>query len=178
MNFCPHCGGKLALRVPPGDTLPRHVCDSCGTVHYKNPLMVIGAIPEWEDRILLCKRAIEPRLGKWTLPAGFMELGETTAQAAIRETFEEARARIELSDAFTMLSVPHVNQVHIFYRARLLDLEFGPGEESLEVALFRENEIPWQEIAFRTIAATLKHYYSDRSQGTYRFHAGEVLPLK
>jgi ADP-ribose pyrophosphatase YjhB (NUDIX family) len=140
--------------------------------------MVIGAIPEWEDRILLCKRAIEPRLGKWTLPAGFMELGETTAQAAVRETLEEACARIEISDAFTMLSVPHVNQVHIFYRARLLDLEFGPGEESLEVALFREDEIPWPEIAFRTIAATLRHYYSDRSQGAYRFHAGEVLPPK
>ncbi|MBI2319694.1 MAG: NUDIX hydrolase [Betaproteobacteria bacterium] len=178
MNFCPHCGGKLALRVPPGDSLERHVCESCGAVHYRNPLIVIGAIPEWNDSILLCKRAIEPRLGKWTLPAGFMELGETTAQAALRETLEEAKARIELAEVLTMLSVPHVNQVHIFYRARLLDLEFGPGEESLEVALFRESEIPWPEIAFRTISATLRHYYADRSEGAYRFHAGEIAPPK
>ena len=178
MNFCPQCGGKVSLAVPAGDNVPRHVCGDCGAIHYKNPLIVIGAIPEWEDCILLCKRAIEPRLGKWTLPGGFMELGETTGQAAIRETLEEAKARIELSEAFTMLSVPHVNQVHIFYRARLLDLEFGPGEESLEVALFKESEIPWREIAFRTTSATLKHYYDDRSQGAYRFHAGEILAPK
>jgi ADP-ribose pyrophosphatase YjhB (NUDIX family) len=178
MNFCSNCGAKLALRVPPGDTLPRHVCDQCGTVHYRNPLLVVGTVPEWEDKLLLCKRAIEPRLGLWTLPAGFMELGETTAQAAARETLEEAKARVELGDVFTLLSVPHVDQVHLFYRARLLDLDFGPGEESLEVALFRESEIPWKEIAFRTISTTLQHFYADRKRGSFQMHAGELLPVK
>ena len=178
MNFCSRCGAKISVRIPPGDSLPRHVCDACATIHYRNPLMVVGSIPEWEDRILLCKRAIEPRAGLWTLPAGFMELGETLAQPALRETLEEARARIELAEVLTLLSVPHVNQVHIFYRARLLDLEFGPGAESLEVALFRESEIPWKELAFRTISATMRHYFADRRNGPYRLHADEILPLK
>jgi ADP-ribose pyrophosphatase YjhB (NUDIX family) len=176
MNFCSNCGAKIVVRVPEGDTLPRHVCDTCGTIHYRNPLMVVGAIPEWHDQVLLCKRAIEPRLGMWTLPAGFMELGESVAQGAIRETLEEANARVELGELFTMLSVPHVNQVHAFYRARLLDLDFGPGTESLEVALFREDQIPWKNLAFRTISTTLKHYYADRRQGTYRLHTDEILP--
>jgi ADP-ribose pyrophosphatase YjhB (NUDIX family) len=174
MNFCSHCGAKIVVRIPDGDTLPRHLCEACGAIHYRNPLMVIGAIPEWNDQILLCKRAIEPRLGLWTLPGGFMELGETTAQAAIRETLEEANARVALGAVFTMLSVPHVNQVHIFYRARLLDLDFAPGSESLEVALFHENEIPWRELAFRTISTTLKHFYADRKQGTYSLHADDI----
>jgi ADP-ribose pyrophosphatase YjhB (NUDIX family) len=175
VNFCPSCGARVALRVPTGDTLERHVCDACGTVHYKNPLIVIGAIPEWHDRrVLLCRRAIEPRHGLWTLPGGFMELGETTAQAAERETLEEANARIELGELFTVLSVPRVDQVHLFFRARLLDLDFSPGSESLEVALFREEEIPWGEIAFRTTAVTLRHYYADRGAGAYRVHTEEI----
>jgi ADP-ribose pyrophosphatase YjhB (NUDIX family) len=178
LNFCSNCGAKLALRVPPGDTLPRHVCDQCGTVHYRNPLMVVGTIPEWEDRVLLCRRAIEPRCGLWTLPAGFMELGETPAQAALRETMEEARARVELGDVFSLLSVPHVDQVHLFYRARMTKHEFSAGEESLEVELFRESDIPWQEIAFRTTSTTLRHFYADRKEGRFRLHAGEILPLK
>lgn len=140
--------------------------------------MVVGTIPEWNDQVLLCKRAIEPRSGLWTLPAGFMELGETTAQTALRETLEEAKARVELGEAFSLLSVPHVDQVHLFYRARLSELDFAPGEESLEVALFRENEIPWDEIAFRTIATTLRLFYADRKEGVFRFHAGEILPAK
>ena len=177
MNFCSHCGARLAFRVPEGDTLPRYLCDSCGAVHYKNPLLVIAAIPEWHDeRILLCRRAIEPRRGYWTLPGGFMELGETTAQAAIRETLEEANARVRLTDLFTVLSVPRVDQVHLFYRARLLDLDFSPGTESLEVALFSEQDIPWDEIAFRTTAVTLRHYYADRGAGAYRVHAHEIPP--
>ena len=175
-NFCSNCGAKVALRVPPGDTYLRHVCDSCGTVHYRNPLMVIGTIPEWDDQVLLCRRAIDPRAGLWTLPAGFMEMGESTAQAAVRETVEEAGARVELGDVFSLLSVPHVNQVHLFYRARLLDTDFAPGTESLEVALFREQEIPWKEIAFRTISTTLVHFYSDRKDGRFRVHAGEITP--
>ena len=178
VNFCSVCGAKVTLRVPPGDSLPRHVCDSCNTVHYRNPLVVVGTIPEWEDQILLCRRAIEPRHGLWTLPAGFMELGETTAQAALRETMEEAKARVDLGEVFALLSVPHVDQVHIFYRARLLDLQFAAGEETLEVALFRESEIPWKEIAFRTVSAALRHFYADRKAGAMRFHSGEILPLK
>lgn len=178
MNFCSNCGAKVTLRIPPGDTYPRHVCDACGTVHYRNPLLVIGTIPEWEDKVLLCRRAIEPRLGLWTLPAGFMELGETTAQAALRETMEEAQARVELGELFSMLSVPNVDQVHLFYRARLLDTDFSPGTESLEVALFSESEIPWKEIAFRTISTTLKYFYSDRKEGRFLLHAGEILPPK
>ncbi len=178
MNFCSSCGAKVTLRIPPGDTYPRHVCDACGTVHYRNPLLVIGTIPEWEDKVLLCRRAIEPRLGLWTLPAGFMELGETTAQAALRETMEEAQARVELGELFSMLSVPNVDQVHLFYRARLLDTDFSPGTESLEVALFSESEIPWKEIAFRTISTTLKYFYSDRKEGRFLLHAGEILPPK
>lgn len=140
--------------------------------------MVVGTIPEWEDRILLCRRAIEPRLGFWTLPAGFMELGETTAQAALRETLEEARARVELGEAFTLLSVPHVNQVHLLYRARLVEHEFAAGEETLEVRLFSENEIPWDAVAFRTISTTLRHFFSDRKEGQFRMHTGEILPSK
>ena len=178
MNFCSNCGAKVALRVPAGDSVPRHVCDSCGTIHYRNPLVVVGTIPVWEDRVLLCKRAIEPRSGFWTLPAGFMELGETTAQAALRETLEEARARVELGEAFTLLSVPHVNQVHLYYRARLPAQEFAAGEETLEVRLFSESEIPWDAIAFRTISTTLRHFFSDKKEGRFRLHTGEILPPK
>jgi len=178
MNFCSQCGAPVSVKVPPGDNLPRHVCDACSTSHYSNPKMVVGAIPEWQDRVLLCKRAIEPRLGLWTLPAGFMENGETTAQAALRETLEEANARIELAEMFTVLSVPYVNQVHIFYRSRLLDLDFGPGTESLEVALFREKDVPWETMAFRTVTTTLQHFFEDRRHGTFRIHAGDVLPRR
>ncbi len=176
MNFCSNCGNKVATRIPSGDDKPRHVCDDCGTIHYRNPLMVIGAIAEWEDKILLCKRAIEPRLGYWTLPAGFMELGESAGQAAIRETLEEANARVELTGLYTMLSVPHVNQVHIFFRARLLDLDFGPGMESLEVALFEEKDIPWESLSFRTVTTTLRHYFVDRGQGQFPVHTEDIHP--
>ena len=174
MNFCSACGAPVNLRIPVGDTLPRHVCDACGVIHYRNPRMVVGALPEWEDRVLLCRRAIEPRHGKWTLPAGFMENGETVAAAAIRETLEEACARIELGAMYTLISVQHVNQVHVIYRSRLLDLDFAPGTETLELRLFREDEIPWDEIAFRTIAITLKHYFTDRRSGQYRFRTEDL----
>lgn len=175
MNFCSHCGAPVRMRIPPGDSLARHVCDSCGTVHYQNPKLVIGAIPEWENRILLCRRAIEPRYGMWTLPAGFMENDETTSQAAVRETLEEARVRIEVGDLFTLINVPHINQVHLVYRARLLDLDFSAGEETLDVALFDERDIPWNEIAFRSIGMTLRHYFADRRSGQYSFHVGDIL---
>jgi ADP-ribose pyrophosphatase YjhB (NUDIX family) len=174
LNFCSQCGAPLAYRIPEGDNLPRHLCDGCGTIHYVNPKLVVGALPEWEDKILLCRRAIEPRRGFWTLPAGFMELAETTEQAALRETLEEANARVELQGLFTMLSVPYVGQVHLFYRARLLDLDFSAGSESLEVALFKESEIPWDEISFRTVDTTLKHYFADRKSGNFLFRSNEL----
>lgn len=175
MKFCSNCAAPVARRVPPGDTLPRWVCDQCGEIHYQNPRMVIGAIPEHDGKILLCRRAIEPRYGYWTLPAGFMENDETTGQAALRETLEEAGARIELGEPFSMISVPYVNQVHLFYRARLLDLQFSPGDESLEVALCEEARIPWKEIAFRTVAATLRHWFADRNRGVFAFHAEDIV---
>ena len=174
MKYCSNCGAPVARRVPPGDSAPRDVCDACGIIHYQNPKLVVGSIPEWEGRLLLCRRAIEPRYGYWTLPAGFMENGETTGDGAARETLEEAGARIELGAAFSMISVPYVNQVHVFYRARLLDLDFEAGVESLEVALFEEGKLPWKDIAFRTVGITLKHWYADRARGVFGFHAEDL----
>jgi ADP-ribose pyrophosphatase YjhB (NUDIX family) len=172
--FCSNCGARVVQRVPPGDTLPRWVCDQCGIVHYRNPLLVVGTVPEHEGRILLCRRAIEPRYGYWTLPAGFMENDETAGQGAARETLEEAGARIELGAPFSLISVPRVNQVHLFYRARLLDLDFKPGEETLEVKLADEAGIPWEEIAFRTVATTLRRWLEDRKKGAFGFHAEDI----
>ena len=174
MKFCANCGAAVVQRVPPGDTLRRWVCEHCGEIHYQNPKLVIGTVPEHEGKVLLCRRAIEPRYGYWTLPAGFMENDETTAQAALRETLEEAGAAVELQEPFTLISVPRVNQVHLFYRARLRSLEYKPGEETLEVALVEEARIPWQELAFRTVAYTLKHWFEDRSRGNYQFHAADL----
>lgn len=176
INYCSRCGASVSLKIPPGDTLERHVCASCGTIHYQNPKLVVGSLPEWQDQVLLCRRAIEPRRGLWTLPAGFMENNETLPQAAVRETIEEACARIEIGEMYTLISVPHISQVHAIYRARLLDLDFSPGIESLEVGLFTEDEIPWQEIAFRTIGLTLRHYFADRKTGSFGFHTSELPP--
>jgi ADP-ribose pyrophosphatase YjhB (NUDIX family) len=174
MKYCSNCGGTVALKIPAGDTLPRHVCDACSTIHYQNPKMIVGCIAEWEDRILLCRRAIEPRLGLWTVPAGFMENGETTAQGAARETLEEANARVEVGPLYAMYNIPHINQVYILFRARLLDLNFSAGTESLEVRLFDEKDVPWESIAFATVRNTLNHYYADRKAGEYRFHLGTI----
>jgi ADP-ribose pyrophosphatase YjhB (NUDIX family) len=174
INFCPSCGAAVELRQPDDDNRLRHVCTACGAIHYQNPKMVIGSIPEWEDKILLCRRAIEPRHGLWTLPGGFMENNETTTEAAIRETLEEANARISIGDLFSMYSLPYINQVHLLFRATLLDLDFGPGPESLEVRLFAEEEIPWDEIAFRPIKRSLEHYFLDRNRGRFGFHIGEL----
>lgn len=176
INYCSACGGKASLRIPEGDLLTRHVCDDCGTIHYQNPKLVVGALPVWEDRILLCRRAIEPRYGKWTLPAGFMENGETVAQAAVRETAEEANARIALGDMYTVISVPYISQVHVIYRASLLDLDFSPGAETLDTRLFREEDVPWDEIAFRTVARSLRHFFDDRRSGSFRFHTEDIPP--
>ncbi len=176
LTYCSACGHRLVHRVPAGDSLPRGICDGCGAIHYRNPRLVVGTLPVWEDRVLLCRRAIEPRHGKWTLPAGFMENGETVADAARRETSEEAGARIELGPMFSLISVPYISQVHVIYRARLLDLDFAPGEETLEVKLCREDEIPWEEIAFRTIALSLQRFFEDRRRGAYGFHTADLAP--
>lgn len=165
MKYCSECASPVTLRIPPDDTRERFVCMSCGTIHYQNPKMVVGSIPVWEQdgelRILLCKRAIEPRHGYWTLPAGFMENNETTSDAAKRETEEEAGANIELQELFSIINVPHVHQVHLFYRARLLDLNYQAGVESLDVQLFSESDIPWADLAFPTTAETLKFFFDD-----------------
>lgn len=170
MKYCAACGAEVGLRVPAGDQRLRHVCTACGSIHYLNPKLVAGTLPIWEDKILLCRRAIEPRSGFWTLPAGFMEIGESTGEAAIRETQEEACARIELGDMYTLINIPQISQVHIIYRARLLDLDFAPGEESLETRLFSEHEIPWDELAFRSISLSLRLYFKDRTRGNFPFH--------
>ncbi|GAB3548904.1 NUDIX hydrolase [Noviherbaspirillum agri] len=179
MKFCSECAHPVSLLVPPDDNRPRYVCEQCGTVHYQNPKMVIGSIPVWERNgetlVLLCRRAIEPRYGYWTLPAGFMENDETTSEAALRETHEEAGARIELHEIFSLLNVPHVHQVHVFYRATLLDLDYQAGTESLEVQLFAESEIPWNDIAFPTVNHTLKLFFSDVARiknegGPFKLH--------
>lgn len=173
-RFCSACGQPLVRRVPSGDTRERDLCEYCGAVHYVNPRPVVGTIPVWQDTVLLCRRAIEPRLGKWTLPAGFMEVGETTCEAALRETLEEAQARVTLGPLFTMIDVPYIEQVHVFFRAELLDLDFAPGAESSEVRLFLESEIPWQELAFRTVAQTLRLFFADRARGEFGTHVHAI----
>ncbi len=168
MKFCSHCGSsRLEWRVPDGDTLPRFVCADCGTIHYQNPKIVVGCLPEWDGRVLLCKRAIEPRYGLWTLPAGFLENGETIAAGALRETLEEARARVDLGDLYTIISLPQINQVYMMFRATLQGPDFGPGNESLDVKLYAEEDIPWETLAFRTITRTLRNYFLDRKQGAF-----------
>jgi ADP-ribose pyrophosphatase YjhB (NUDIX family) len=175
MRFCSHCGAPTPVfRIPEGDTLPRHVCEVCNTIHYVNPKVVVGCLPEWEGLILLCRRAIEPRRGLWTAPAGFLENKETLEAGAARETLEEANARVELAGLYTVISLPHISQVYMMFRARLLDLDFGPGDESLEVRLFREEEIPWDELAFRTIGRTLRNYFLDRKLGDFPLHVSAL----
>ncbi|AIO75127.1 MULTISPECIES: NUDIX hydrolase [Burkholderia] len=175
MKFCSVCGHEVIARIPQGDNRERFVCDHCGTIHYQNPRNVVGTVPVWGEQVLLCRRAIEPRYGFWTLPAGFMEMGETTAEAAARETLEEAGARVEVQNLFTLLNVPHVHQVHLFYLARLVDPEFEAGEESLEVKLFDEADIPWDEIAFPTVSQTLRFFFADRATGDYGVHTGDIF---
>ena len=170
MNFCSHCGQPVSLRVPEGDHLPRHVCTGCGTVHYQNPKIVAGCVPEHEGRILLCRRAIEPRRGYWTIPAGFMENGETTQEAARRESIEEALAEVEIGSLLAVVHVLHADQVHVMFRARLPKPEFGPGAESLEVMLCDEQAIPWQDIAFRSVDYALRRYLEDRRAGLEQHH--------
>jgi ADP-ribose pyrophosphatase YjhB (NUDIX family) len=175
MKYCSHCGAALEVKVPAGDNRPRHVCNTCSTVHYQNPKIVVGCIPVWEQQILLCRRAIEPRYGLWTVPAGFMENGETSQQGATRETLEEACARVEVEGLYTLFNLPRINQVYLLFRSRLLDLDFAAGEESLEVKLFDEQEIPWDRLAFPVIKESLKLYYADRQKGRYPLRGGTIV---
>lgn len=174
MNFCSDCGAPVSLRIPLGDTLPRFICSACQLVHYQNPKIVVGAIPEWGNQILLCRRAIEPRAGLWTLPAGFMENHETTIEGAARETFEEARAMVAMGPLFSLYNLPHISQVYLIYRASLLNLDFAAGVESLEVRLFHEGEIPWENLAFAVVHDILKLYFDDKRRGDFHFHVGEI----
>jgi ADP-ribose pyrophosphatase YjhB (NUDIX family) len=174
-KHCKNCGTPVVVRVPDdGDTKHRGVCPACHTIHYENPLLVVGTVPHWGDQVLLCKRNIEPRFGKWTLPAGFLEMHETTAAGAERETDEEAGAQIEMQSLFTVLNVARVGQVHMYYRAQLLSDQFNPGLETIEARLFSEDQIPWDEIAFHTVTETLQHYFADRRNGQYAIHAIDI----
>jgi len=174
-SYCSQCGSSLKAHIPAGDNRLRYVCSNCNTVAYENPKMVVGCVTEHEGRILLCKRSIEPRLGYWTVPAGFMELGETVAEAACRETLEEACAKVRLGAILAMIDVPEAGQVHIFFRGTLPDGQFAAGEESLEAALFAPEDIPWDEIAFRSGQIALKQYLEQKSSGTERLHTETAL---
>jgi ADP-ribose pyrophosphatase YjhB (NUDIX family) len=177
MNYCSNCGGDVETRVPEGDNRTRFVCAACGMIHYQNPRIVVGCIPAWTDQVLLCRRAIEPRRGLWTLPAGFMENGETCQQGALRETWEEGRARVRVGDLYTVFNLPHINQVYLLFRSQLLDQDFAPGEESLEVALFPEAEIPWDQLAFPVVLETLKLYFNDFAKGQFRQRCGDIVRI-
>ena len=175
MKFCSQCGESVTHRIPEGDNRPRYVCDVCEAIHYQNPRIIAGCLLIHQDKILLCKRSINPRAGKWTLPAGFLENGETTAAGALRETSEEANANAEIIELYTLFSLPHISQVYMFYRAHLSDLNFSAGHETLEARLFDEDEIPWDELAFPVITQTLEHYYADRKSNSFPVRSLEIV---
>lgn len=179
IKHCKACGTAVVYRLPDdGDTKLRAICVTCTTVHYENPLNVVGTIPVWHGadgpQVLLCQRNIEPRKGFWTLPAGFMELHETSAEGAARETDEEAGAQIEMQGLFSLINVPRVGQVHFFYRAKLLSDAFHPGYETMQANLFSEADIPWDDLAFRTVRETLQHYFSDAKTGQFGIHHFDI----
>lgn len=174
MKYCSNCGAKVDYRIPEGDDRPRFVCDSCQTIHYQNPKIVVGCIPEWEDKILFCRRAIEPRRGKWTLPAGYLENHETLAEGARRETLEESKADVEILSPYAMFNLTFIDQIYLMFRARLRKSSFGPTPESSEVQLIAEKDIPWDDLAFNVIRETLALYLKDRVDGTFHFQIGEI----
>ncbi|WP_140627730.1 NUDIX hydrolase [Methylibium rhizosphaerae] len=174
IQHCRACGHAVEYRIPADDNRERATCLNCGEIHYENPINVVGTVPVWGEQVLLCRRNIEPRYGLWTLPAGFLEIGETTAEGALRETDEEAGARIRLEGLFTVLNVVKVAQVHLFYRATLVDTDFAPGPETIEARLFSEAEIPWDELAFRTVRETLRRYFDDRRRGQFDVHCADI----
>lgn len=176
MKFCSSCGAVVSLRVPAGDNRERYVCTRCQTIHYQNPKIVAGSIPEWDGGILLCRRAIEPRYGLWTLPAGFMENGETTEQAALRETWEEAGAQIRIAGLYSLFSIPHISQVYMLFRGELLGGVYTPGEESLECEVFDAASLPWDRLAFPVVRETLRRYFADKDKGTgFPLQRGEII---
>ena len=175
LNYCSQCGSSVSLKIPQDDNLARYICDDCGNIHYQNPRIIAGCIAQWDDKILLCRRAIEPRHGLWTLPAGFMENDETTIQGAHREAMEEANAEIIDSQLFSVFSIPHISQVYMMYCGELKEGLAHAGPESLEVKLFSEDEIPWDNLAFSVITEVLKLYYSDRQKGRLNMHNGEII---
>ena len=174
MNFCSNCGSRVVLKVPEGDLLPRHVCENCGTIHYQNPKIVVGSVPEYQGRILICKRGIEPRHGFWAIPGGFMENGETLEEGAAREAREEALIEVEIGSLLALANVRHAQQVHVFFRARMRSAQFGVTHESLEVRLVTEAEIPWDELAFPSTEFALRCYVEDRAAGVERHHVAEM----
>jgi len=174
IHFCNSCGASVTHRVPDGDTLSRTICDACGTIHYQHPKLVVGCLPVHGDRVLICKRAIEPRYGLWTLPAGFMENEESASEGAAREALEEANARVEIEDLYTVFSIPHISQVYMMFRARLVDTNVSPGAESLEVKLVTEAEVPWDQIAFAMVKRTLEHFFEDRRNGAFLTRFGDI----
>ncbi len=174
IKHCRSCGAPVEYRVPADDNRERATCTACATIHYENPLIVVGTLPVWRDQVLLCRRNIEPRRGYWTLPAGFLEIGETTADGALRETIEEAGARVEMGPLFSMLNVVRVAQLHLFYRAQLLDTSFAPGPETIEAQLFDERDIPWDDLAFRTVRRTLECWFDDRRRDRFGLHCADI----
>jgi ADP-ribose pyrophosphatase YjhB (NUDIX family) len=174
IKHCRECGTPVEYRVPVDDNRERATCPACATIHYQNPLNVVGTVPIWEDQVLLCRRNIEPRHGLWTLPAGFMELGETTAEGALRETIEEAGAQITMGPLFTLLNIVRAGQVHLFYQARLLDRSFDPGPETIEARLFTEQQIPWDELAFTSTRITLQRHFEDLRRGQFGLHVADI----
>jgi ADP-ribose pyrophosphatase YjhB (NUDIX family) len=178
MKFCSECGNHVTKSIPKGDNRLRHICTHCEIIHYQNPKIVAGTLPIFDGKILLCKRAIEPRLGFWTLPAGFMENQETTSEAALRETLEEAEAVVELDGLYTVMNVPQIDQVHIFFRARLINEQFSAGEETLEAKLFAPEDIPWDQISFPTVLQTLEHYITDCENNHFPVHVKDIIRNK
>jgi ADP-ribose pyrophosphatase YjhB (NUDIX family) len=175
MIFCSNCGQQVIEKIPTGDSRPRHVCESCQTIHYQNPKIVAGCIPVLDNRLLLCRRAIEPRYGLWTLPAGFMENGESTEQAAARETMEEACAEVDALALYGVFSIPYISQVYMMFRAQLASEDFGPGDESLEVRLFEQNEVPWEDLAFPVVRLTLERYFRDLQKKNFPVHVENII---
>lgn len=178
IKFCQQCGAATQLLIPEGDNRHRDVCGECETIHYQNPRIIAGCIPVWEDKILLCKRAINPRKGYWTLPAGFMELDETSEEGAIRETYEEAGAKVKPEALYTLFNLPHIGQVYMMYRAQMQSDQFESGVESLETRFFSEDEIPWDDLAFETMFLTLKYYFQDKADGVFQFRSVDILKDK
>lgn len=174
MKFCSNCGQPIEIRIPDGDHLPRYCCPACGSIHYQNPRIISACIPQWGDRILLCRRAIEPRKGYWTLPAGFMEIGETVSEAAARETREETNAQVEVGDLFAIFNLPHIAQVYMVHHGQLLTPEYSTTAESSEVCLVRESEIPWSELAFETMRRSLTYFFEDRAAGAFQFRTETI----